>query len=374
VARPTWGARASATDLAGRANSATLAAHGNLMGKVIRFHQRGGPEVLQLEEHAVGDPGPGEARVRQTAVGVNFVDTYHRSGREPVPLPSGLGVEGAGVVEAVGEGVRRVRVGDRVAYVGGPPGAYCEARLVAAERLFKLPEGISERQAAGAMLKGLAVQYLVRRAHPVRAGETILVHAAAGGVGLIACQWLKALGATVIGSAGSDDKAELARAHGADHVIVATREDVPARVRELTGGRGVAVVYDSVGKATFLSSLDCLQPLGLLVSFGSASGAALPRGIGALARKGWLSFSRPSRGGAPWSALRRRSLSVAQPRIDTCTARREDLEPRVAELFEMVLSGKVNIAVRQAYPLAEAAHAHRELEARRTTGSTILLP
>jgi len=344
------------------------------MGKVIRFHRRGGPEVLQLEEHAVGDPGPGEARVRQTAIGVNVVDTYHRKGVDPVPLPSGIGLEGAGVVEAVGEGVTHVRVGDRVAYAGGPPGAYSEVRMVAAERLLKLPDGISERQAAAAMLKGLAVQYLVRRTYPVRAGETVLLHAAAGGVGLIACQWLKALGATVIGTAGTDEKAALARAHGADHVIVYTREDVPARVRELTGGRGVPVVYDPVGKATFLSSLDCLEPLGVMVSFGSASGPALPRGLGTLGRKGWLSFTRPSRESAPWNALRRHSLSVTQPRIDTCTARREDLEPRAAELFEMMQSGKVKIAVHQVFPLADAAQAHRELEARRTTGSTILLP
>jgi NADPH2:quinone reductase len=344
------------------------------MGKVIRFHQRGGPEVLQLEEHAAGDPGPGEVRVRQTAIGVNFIDTQHRTGFEPVPLPSGIGVEGAGVVEAVGEGVRHLGVGDRVAYAGGPPGAYSEVRLIAAGRLVKLPSGISERQAAAAMLKGLAVQHLVRRTYPVRAGETVLFRAAAGGVGLIACQWLKALGATVIGTAGSEEKAALARAHGADHVIVHTREDVPERVRELTGGLGVPVVYDPVGKATFLSSLDCLQPMGILVSFGSASGAALPRGLGALARKGWLSFHRPTRDGAPWSALRRRSLSVTQPRIDTCTARREDLESRAAELFDMMNSGKLEIAARQVFPLADAAQAHRELEERRTTGSTILVP
>ena len=263
------------------------------MGKVIRFHQRGGPEVLQLEEGVVGEPGPGEARVRQTAVGVNPVDMYHRTGFEPVPLPSGIGIEGAGIVEALGEGVRHVRVGDRVAYAGGPPGAYSEVRLVAAARLLKLPDGVSEREAAGALLKGLAVQYLVRRTYRVRAGETVLFRALAGGVGLIACQWLKALGATVIGTAGSEEKAALARSLGADHVIVHTRENVPERVRELTGGLGVPVVYDPVGKTTFFSSLDCLQPMGLMVAFGSASGAALPRGLGALAKKGWLSVTRP---------------------------------------------------------------------------------
>jgi NADPH2:quinone reductase len=344
------------------------------MGKVIRFHQRGGPEVLQLEERAVGAPGPGEARVRQTAIGVNFIDTYHRAGVEPVPLPSGIGVEGAGVVEAVGEGVTQVRVGDRVAYAGGPPGAYCEVRLLPADRLQKLPGGVTERQAAAVMLKGLAVQVLVRRTYPVRAGETVLLRGAAGGVGLIACQWLKALGATVIGTAGTEERASLARAHGADHVIVDAGEDVAARVRELTDGRGVPVVYDPVGTATFFSSLDCLAPLGLLVSFGSASGAALPRGLGGLAKKGWFSLARPTDRGAPWSALRRRSLNMVQPRIDTCTARREELEPRVAELFEMMESGKVKVEARQVFPLAEAAQAHRALEGRRTAGSTILLP
>ncbi len=344
------------------------------MSKAIRFHQRGGPEVLRLEEQAVGLPGPGQARVRHTAIGVNFIDTHHRTGLYPVPLPSGIGMEGAGLVEAVGEDVRHVRVGDRVAYAGGPPGAYAEVRVVAADRLLRLPDGISDRQAAAAMLKGFTVQHLVQRSYRVRAGETVLFHAAAGGLGLIACQWLKALGATVIGTVGSDEKAALARAHGADHVIVYTREDVPARVRELTGGRGVPVVFDSVGKATFFSSLDCLRPLGLLVSFGNTSGAALPSHLGVLAQKGWLGVSRPSRSGAPWSALRRRSLYVTRPTLDTHTARREDLESMAAGLFEMMRSGKVKIALHRTFPLAEAAQAHRELEGRRTTGSTILLP
>ncbi len=324
------------------------------MPKAIRFHERGGPEVLRLEEQAVGTPSRGEARVRHTAIGVNFIDTYHRTGLYPVPLPSGLGVEGAGLVEAVGEDVKHLQVGDRVAYAGGPPGAYSEARLVAADRLLKLPDGISDRLAAAGMLKGLTVQYLVRRTYRVKAGDTVLFHAAAGGVGLIACQWLKALGAMVIGTAGSEEKAALAKAHGADHVIVYTRESVPARVRELTGGRGVPVVYDSVGTDTFQASLECLQPLGLLVSFGNASGPVPPFELGILAQKG--------------------SLYVTRPTLVTYTARREDLESMAAELFEMVQSRKVKIAVQRTFPLADAAQAHRELEGRRTTGSSILLP
>jgi NADPH2:quinone reductase len=324
------------------------------MTKAIRFHERGGPEVLRVEDQAVGRPGPGQARVRHTAIGVNFIDIYHRSGLYPVQLPSGLGVEGAGLVEEIGAGVEHVRVGDRVAYAGGPPGAYSEVRLVPADRLMKLPDGITDRQAAAMMLKGLTVQYLVRRTHRVMPGETVLFHAAAGGVGLIACQWLKALGATVIGTAGSDEKAALARAHGADHVIVYTRESVADRVREITGGQGVPVVYDSVGRATFAASLDCLRPLGLMVSFGNASGAVPPIDIATLAQKGSLYLTRPS--------------------FYTYAARREDLEAMSAELFEVVVSGKVRIAVHRAFPLAEAAEAHRVLEGRGTTGSTILLP
>jgi NADPH:quinone reductase len=324
------------------------------MTKAIRFHENGGPEALRLEELEVGAPGPGQARVRHTAIGVNFIDVYHRSGLYPLPLPSGLGVEGTGLVEAVGEGVRHVRVGDRVAYAGGPPGSYAEARLAPADRLVKVPEGISDREAAAMMLKGLTVQYLVRRTHRVKPGETVLFHAAAGGVGLIACQWLKALGATVIGTAGTDEKAALARAHGADHVIVYTRESVPARVREITGGRGVPVVYDSVGRATFTGSLDCLQPLGLMVSFGNASGPVPPFDVAILAQKG--------------------SLFLTRPTLATYTARREDLEAMAAELFEVVESGRVKIAVHRTFPLAEAAEAHRVLEGRGTTGSTLLLP
>jgi NADPH2:quinone reductase len=324
------------------------------MAKAIRFHEKGGPEVLRLEDVPVGDPGPGEARVRHTAIGVNFVDTYVRTGLYPAPLPSGLGTEGAGVVEAVGPGVVHVRLGDRVAYAGGPLGAYSEARVMPADRLVKLPKGIDEQRAAAMMLKGLTVQYLIRRTHRVQRGETVLFHAAAGGVGLIACQWLKALGATVIGTAGSDEKAALAKAHGADHVIVYTRESFPERVRELTGGRGVAVVYDSVGKSTFMGSIDCLQPFGLLVIFGNASGPVQPVDLSILAQKG--------------------SLFVTRPTLNTYAAKREDLEAMAAELFEVVGSGQVKVEVARAYPLAEAARAQRELEARKTTGSTILLP
>jgi NADPH:quinone reductase len=323
------------------------------MPKAIRFHEVGGPEVLRLEDVEVGAPGAGEARVRHTAIGVNFVDTYHRSGLYPLPLPSGLGVEGAGVVEAVGAGVSHLRPGDRVAYTGAL-GSYGEERLLPAERLVKLPDGIDDRTAAAIMTRGLTVQALVRRTHPVRAGETVLWHAAAGGVGLLAVQWLKALGATVIGTVGSDEKAALARAHGCDHVIVYTREDVPRRVRELTGGAGVPVVYDSVGKATFAGSLDCLAPLGLMVSFGNASGPVPPFDLGVLSKKG--------------------SLFLTRPTVFTYIARREDLEAGAAELFEMVRSGALKVKIGGSWPLARAAEAHRALEARETTGSVLLLP
>jgi len=322
------------------------------MPKAIRFHETGGPEVLRLEDVDVGAPAAGEARVRHTAIGVNFVDVYHRTGLYPLPLPSGIGVEGAGVVEEVGAGVSHVRPGDRVAY-NGPVGSYSEARLVPADRLVKLPEGVDDRTAAAALTKGLTVQALVRRTHAVRAGETVLWHAAAGGVGLIATQWLKALGATVIGTVGSDEKAEIARAHGCDHVIVYTREDFPSRVREITGGKGVPVVYDSVGKATFDGSLDCLAPLGLMVSFGNASGPVPPFDIGLLAKKG--------------------SLFLTRPTVFTYIARREDLERGAAELFEVVRSGKVKVEIGRTWPLAEAAEAHRALEGRETTGSLVLL-
>lgn len=324
------------------------------MAKAIRFQTPGGAAVLRLEEVPAGEPGPGQARVRHTAIGVNFIDTYHRTGLYPLPLPSGLGVEGAGVVEAVGSGVTHVEAGDRVAYAGGPPGSYSEARVMPAERLVRLPEAIPDRQAAGAMLKGLTAWYLTHRTYPVKAGDTVLVHAAAGGVGLIACQWLKALGATVIGTVGSDEKAALARAHGCDHAVVYTREDFVARVRELTKGAGVPVVYDSVGKATFQGSLDCLRPRGLMVSFGNASGPVPPVDLLQLSAKG--------------------SLFVTRPTLAAYTATREELDGAAAALFEVIRSGRVRIEVTATYPLGDAARAHRDLEGRKTTGSILLLP
>jgi NADPH2:quinone reductase len=323
------------------------------MARVIRIHEVGGPEVLRVDELAVGEPGPGEARVRHTAVGVNFIDIYHRTGLYPLPLPAALGVEAAGVVEAVGAGVATVAPGDRVAYMASP-GSYADARIVPADRLVKLPAGIDDRTAAAVMLKGLTVHSLVRRTHAVKAGETVLVHAAAGGVGLLMVQWLKALGATVIGTVGSDEKAELVRRHGCDHAIVYTREDFPRRVRELTGGAGVPVVYDSVGKSTFEGSLDCLAPLGLMVSFGNASGAVPPFDIGTLARKG--------------------SLFLTRPTAFTYVARREDLERAAAELFEALVSRKVKVELGGTWPLERAADAHRKLAARETTGSLVLVP
>jgi NADPH2:quinone reductase len=323
------------------------------MPKAIRFHQPGGPEVLRLEDVTVGEPGAGEARVRHTAVGVNFIDVYHRTGLYPLPLPSGLGVEGAGVVEAVGPGVSHVRAGDRVGYMG-PPGAYAEVRNLPADRLVKLPADVPDRVAAAMMLKGLTVRSLVRRTYEVKPGDAVLVHAAAGGVGTIMTQWLKALGATVIGTVGSDAKADLARAHGCDHVIVYTREDFPKRVRELTAGSGVAVAYDAVGKTTFDGSLDSLRPLGMMVVFGNASGPVPPLDVGVLARKG--------------------SLFLTRPTVFTYVSRREDLEAAAADLFEVVRSGKVKIEVSRTWPLAQAADAHRALEGRQTTGSVVLLP
>lgn len=324
------------------------------MPYAIRIQETGSPDVLRWEEVEVGEPGPGQARVRHTAVGVNFIDTYHRSGLYQLPLPTGLGSEGAGVVEAVGPGVTVVRPGDRVAYAGGPPGSYCEARVMPADRLVKVPDGVTDQQAAAVMLKGMTVQYLIRRTYKVQPGETVLFHAAAGGVGLIACQWLKALGATVIGTVGSDEKAELAKAHGCDHVIVYTREDFPKRVRELTGGAGVPVVYDSVGKSTFPASLDCLRPLGLFVSFGNASGPVSAFELGLLTQKG--------------------SLYVTRPTLATYTATRAELEATANELFDVIRSGAVKVTVNHTYPLKDAAQVHRDLEGRKTTGSVVMLP
>jgi NADPH2:quinone reductase len=324
------------------------------MTNAIRFHQAGGPEVLSWEEVQVGRPGPGQARIRHTAIGLNYVDTYVRSGLYPAPLPAGLGTEGAGVVEEVGEGVSDVQPGDRVAYAGGPLGAYSEERLIPADRLVKLPAGVSDQQGAAMMLKGLTAQYLLRRTYRVKAGDTILFHAAAGGVGLIACQWAKALGATVIGTVGSEEKAELARAHGCDHPIVYTREDFVQRVNEITQGRKVPVVYDSVGKDTFMKSLDCIMPLGLLASFGQASGAVGPFDAGILAAKG--------------------SLFLTRPTLNTYAAKREDLVMMAKDLFDVVTSGKVRIEINQTYPLRDAAQAHRDLQSRKTTGSTVFTP
>jgi len=325
-----------------------------MASKAIRFHQTGGPEVLRLETLEVPDPAAGEARVRHEAIGLNYIDTYHRSGLYPVPLPSGIGLEGAGVVEAVGAGVSGLSVGDRVAYAGGPLGAYAECRNIPADRLLKLPDGIAAETGAAMMLQGLTAQYLLRRTYRVQPGDTILIHAAAGGVGLIVCQWAKALGATVIGTVGSEEKAALARAHGCDHPINYRNEKFAERVREITGGKGVPVVYDSIGKDTFMDSLACLRPLGMMVLFGAASGPVPPVDLGVLAKMG--------------------SLFVTRPTLFTYTAARADLETMGAELFDVVSTGKVRIEVNQRFPLAEAAAAHEALESRRTTGSTILLP
>ena len=325
------------------------------MPKAIRIHEYGGPEVLRWEEVEIGEPGPGQLRVRHGAVGLNYIDVYHRTGLYPLPsLPWTLGMEGAGRVEAVGEGATEFKVGDRVAYASPPVGAYAEVRLIPADRVVGLPDLIDDRTAAAMLLQGMTAQYLLRRTYRVQPGDTILLHAAAGGVGLIASQWARHLGATVIGTVGSDDKAELARAHGCHHVIVYSRENFAQRVREITGGQGVAAVYDSVGQATFMNSLDCLRRLGMMVSFGNASGPVPPFDPGLLAAKG--------------------SLFLTRPTLMAYTAERTDLLASAAELFEVVASGAVKIEVHQTYPLAETAQAHRDLEARQTTGSTVLLP
>jgi len=324
------------------------------MSHAIRFHQTGGPEVLRWEEVTVPAPAAGEVTVRHHAVGLNFIDIYHRSGLYPVPLPSGIGLEGAGVVEAVGSGVADLAVGDRVAYAGGPVGAYAEARNMPADRLVKLPAAIDFKTAAAMMLQGMTAQYLLRRTYRVQAGDTILMHAAAGGVGLIACQWAKALGATVIGTVGSDAKASLAKAHGCDHPIVYTRENFTKRVREITGGEGVPVVYDSIGKDTFVGSLDCLRPLGMMVTFGNSSGPVPPLDLLELSKRGSLFITRPS--------------------LFSYSAKRSDLVQMASDLFAVVVDGKVKIEVNQTCALKDAAQAQRDLEARKTTGSTIMLP
>ena len=324
------------------------------MSKAIRIFKTGGPEVMEYVDVEVGEPGPGEARVRQHACGLNYIDVYFRTGLYPQPLPAGLGMEGAGVVEAVGEGVTHVKPGDRVAYACRPPGAYAEARVMPAAPLVKLPDHIDFETGAAMMLQGLTVQYLFRRTFPLKGGETVLFHAAAGGVGLIACQWARALGVTLIGTVGSDAKGELAKQHGAAHVINYNTENFVERVKEITGGKGVPVVYDSIGKDTFIGSLDCLSPLGTMVSFGSASGPVPPFNLNELASRG--------------------SLFITRPTVFSYTARREDLDAMAAELFDVVGSGKVKIEINQRYALKDAAQAHIDLESRKTTGSTILLP
>ena len=324
------------------------------MSFAIRFHQTGGPEVLRWEEVPVGDPAADEVRLRHEAVGLNYIDTYQRSGLYPLPLPSGLGQEGAGVVEAVGKDVRDFRPGDRVAYAGGPVGSYSQQRCLPVARLLKLPESIDFRTGAAMMLQGLTTAYLLRRTYAVQPGDAVLIHAAAGGVGLIACQWARALGATVIGTVSTEAKAELARQHGCEHVILYSHEDVAARVRDISGGEGVAVVYDGVGKDTFAASLDSLRMRGMMVSFGNASGAVPPFNPLLLTQKG--------------------SLFLTRPMLAHYTANRDELLALGQELFAVVESGKVRININQTFDLADAADAHRALEARQTTGSTVLLP
>jgi NADPH2:quinone reductase len=323
--------------------------------RAIQIDRFGGAEEMHLAEVPVGDPGPGEVRIRHRACGINFIDVYHRTGLYPNQLPLTLGCEGAGVVEAVGSGVTHLAVGDRVAYAARTPGSYAEARVVTAVPVVKLPDAIDFDTGAAMMLKGLTVQYLLRRTRVELApGDLILWHAAAGGVGLIACQWAKALGLRLIGTAGSDDKCRLAEQHGAAHTINYRREDVVARVREITGGKGVNVVYDPVGKDTWDRSLDCLAPLGVLVAFGNASGPVPPVNLGVLSLKG--------------------SLYVQRPTLGTYLATREAAKEMSDELFAMVASGKVKIPVERRYPLAEAAQAHRDLEGRGTTGAGVLVP
>jgi NADPH:quinone reductase len=321
------------------------------MPHAIRVHETGGPEVLKWEEVEVGDPGPGQVRLRQQAAGLNFIDVYHRTGLYKQELPFTPGVEGAGIVDAVGLGVNNMQAGDRIAYAG-PVGGYAEVRLIPADRLVKLPDAISTEQAAAMMLQGLTAEMLLRRVHEVKAGETILVHAAAGGVGLILCQWAKALGATVIGTVGSDEKAELARAHGCDYPIVYTRQDFVAEVQRITGGNKLPVVYDGVGRDTFMKSLDCLHRRGMMVSFGNASGPVDPFPATLLAQKG--------------------SLFLTRPTLFDYIVTREELQQAAAELFAVIESGKVKVEVKQRFPLKDAAEAHRALEARKTTGSTVL--
>ncbi len=324
------------------------------MVHAIRIHEVGGPEKMKWEEVEVGAPGPGQIRLKTTAAGLNYIDTYHRSGLYKLPLPLTLGMEGAGTVTAVGEGVSDIKVGDRVAYASAPLGSYAEERLMQADRVVVLPPGISDQTAAAIMLKGMTTEYLVQRTYKIKAGDTVLFHAAAGGVGLLFGQWAKALGATVIGTVSTEDKAKLAKAHGYDHIINYRTENFAERVKEITKGAGVPVVYDGVGKDTWAGSLDCLSPFGLMVSFGNASGSVPPFEIATLAGKG--------------------SLYVTRPTLVTYTAKRADLVKSANDLFAVVTSGKVKVEVPQTYALKDAAQAHADLEARKTTGSTLLLP
>ena len=324
------------------------------MTKAIRYDKTGGPEVMKWVDVDVGEPGEGEVRLRQSACGLNYIDVYFRTGLYPQPLPAGLGMEAAGEVTAVGKGVSTLNVGDRVAYVARPPGAYAQERVLRADQLIKLPDAISDEAAASIMLQGLTAQYLLRRTYRVKAGDTILIQAAAGGVGLLVCQWAKALGATVIGTVGSDEKAEIAQAHGCDYPIVYTRENFTKRVREITNGAGVPVVYDSIGKDTFTASLDCLAPLGMFVSFGNASGPLPPIDSSEFAGRGSLFFTRPT--------------------LFTYMGKRSDYDAMAAELFDVIASGKVKTSINQRYALSDVGKAHADLEARKTTGSTVLLP
>ncbi len=323
------------------------------MAKAVRYHKQGGPEVMQYEDVEVGDPGQGQIRIKHTAIGVNFVDTYQRSGLYPMQLPQVAGNEGAGVVDAVGPGVTDLKAGDHVTYTG-IPGSYCELRLVPADRVVKVPQGISDEQAASMLLKGLTVHYLIFTTFKVSKGDTVLWHAAAGGVGLIACQWLKALGVTIIATAGSAEKLALAKAHGADHLVNYSTENFVDKVKAVTGGKGVPVVYDGVGKSTWEGSLDCLRPRGLMVSFGNASGPVAPVNLGILSSKG--------------------SLFVTRPTLATHIAARADLVERSNALFDIVSAGKVKIETTKKYKLADAQQAHRDLEGRKTTGSVVLIP
>ncbi|EDP62896.1 hypothetical protein BAL199_11082 [alpha proteobacterium BAL199] len=324
------------------------------MVKAIRFHKPGGPEVMRLEDVDLAAPAAGEVQVKHTAIGLNYIDTYHRSGLYPLPMPHGLGMEGAGTVAAVGGGVSDLKVGDRIAYAAPPPGSYAEARNIEASKVVKVPDGVDDKTAAAMMLKGMTAQYLIRQVYKVQSGDTILIHAAAGGVGLIVSQWAKALGATVIGTVSSDAKAALAKANGCDHPIIYTRDNFVEKVLEITGGKKLPVVYDSIGKDTWPASLDVLRPRGTMVSFGQASGPIPPVDLGIFAQKGSLVFTRPT--------------------LMTFTATKEGLATMANDLFDAVKSGKVKINIEQTYALADVVKAHQDLEGRKTTGSTVLMP